>query len=227
LATAKAVGHKMGARGITGSFVCGGITGFHVEMLEAKLFRALMDVQCFDLAAVASYGRNANHMAMSAATYAGPHIGGAVVDNLSAVVLGAAEVDLDFNVNVTTRAGGVLIGGSGGHADAAQGAKLTLITTRLTAAGFAKIVPRVTTLTTPGTSVDVIVTEAGIAVNPSRMELRDRLCSAGLAVLNIEDLERLAATASSKPVPKRAVGPVVALSEYRDGTIIDNIYRAN
>ena len=225
LATAQAVGQEMRARGITGSFACGGITGFHVEMLEAGLFRALMDVQCFDLEAVASYARNENHMAMSAATYAGPHVGGAVVDRLSAVVLGAAEVDLNYNVNVTTRAGGALIGGSGGHADAAQGAALTLITTRLTAAGFAKIVPQVTTLTTPGQSIDVVVTEAGLAVNPNRRDLSERLTEQGLPVLSIEDLAAKAAAAATCPVPKRSQGPVVAQSEYRDGTIIDDIRR--
>ena len=223
LATAGAVGREMSARRVTGSFACGGITGFHVEMLEAGLFRALMDVQCFDRAAVASYGRNANHMAMSASAYAGPHVGGAVVDRLSAVVLGATEVDLGFNVNVTTRAGGVLIGGSGGHADAAQGAQLTLITTRLTAAGFPKIVPQVTTLTTPGHSVDVIVTEAGLAVNPMREDLVDRLSGAGLPLLDIDALAARARAAATRPVPRRPRGPVVALSEYRDGTIIDEI----
>jgi citrate lyase subunit alpha/citrate CoA-transferase len=225
LATAAAVGREMHARGVIGSFACGGITGFHVEMLEAGLFRSLMDVQCFDLAAVASYGRNANHMAMSASAYAGPHVGGAVVDRLYAVVLGAAEVDLDFNVNVTTRAGGVLIGGSGGHADAAQGAALTLITTRLTAAGFPKIVPQVTTMTTPGHSVDVVVTEAGLAINPARGDLSDRLKHAGLPILSIEDLAAKAAAAAAKTVPPRAQGPIVAVSEYRDGTIIDEIHR--
>lgn len=192
-------------------------------MLEAGLFRALMDVQCFDLAAVASCSRNANHMAMSASAYAGPHVGGAVVDRLSAVVLGAAEVDLGFNVNVTTRAGGTIIGGSGGHADAAQGAALTLITTRLTAAGFPKIVPNVTTLTTPGHAVDVVVTEAGLAINPARADLSDRLAKAGLPILSIEDLAAKAQAAATKKVPPRAQGPVVALSEYRDGTIIDEI----
>ena len=223
LATAAAVGREMRARDVIGSFACGGITGFHVEMLEAGLFRALMDVQCFDLAAVASYSRNANHMAMSASAYAGPHVGGAVVDRLSAVVLGAAEVDLGFNVNVTTRAGGVLIGGSGGHADAAQGAQLTLIATRLTAAGYAKIVPQVTTLTTPGCTVDVVVTEAGIAVNPAREELSDRLARGGLPVVPMEDLATRAQAAASKVVPPRSQGRVVAVSEYRDGTIIDDI----
>ncbi len=225
LAAADAVGREMGARGITGSFACGGITGFHVRMLEAGLFRALLDVQCFDLDAVASFARNPGHMAMSAATYAGPHVGGAVVDRLSAVVLGAAEVDLEFNVNVTTRAGGVIMGGSGGHADAAQGAALTLVTTRLTAAGYPKIVPAVTTLTTPGRSVDVVVTEAGLAVNPARADLRDRLLHAGLPVLDIEALAHNARQAATLPQPPRPDGPLVAVSEYRDGRVIDQIRR--
>lgn len=223
LATAEAVSREMGVRGITGSFACGGITDFHVKMLEAGLFRALMDVQCFDLAAAASYSRNANHMAMSASSYAGPHVGGAVVDRLSAVVLGAAEVDLGFNVNVTTRAGGMITGGSGGHADAAQGARLTLVTTRLTAAGYPKIVPEVTTLTTPGSSVDVIVTEAGLTVNPTREDLTDRLRKLGLKLIPIEELAAKATAASARPVPPRPKGKIVAHSEYRDGKVIDEI----
>lgn len=160
LVTAAGVAREMTARGITGGFAAGGITGFHVDMLNAGLFRALMDVQCFDLRAVRSYQTDPRHQAMSAATYAGPHIGGAVVDRVSAVVLGATEIDLGFDVNVTTRAGGAIIGGSGGHADTAAGSRLTVVTTRLTAAGYAKIVPRVGTVTTPGETVDVLVTEA-------------------------------------------------------------------
>ncbi|GGF84272.1 citrate lyase subunit alpha / citrate CoA-transferase [Mameliella alba] len=221
LATAAAVGRQMAERGVTGSFCSGGITGFHVEMLRAGLFRGLLDVQCFDLEAVRSYRDDPRHQAMSAATYAAPHIGGAVVDRVDAVVLGAAEVDLEFNVNVTTRAGGVLIGGSGGHADTAAGAQLSIVTTRLTAAGFAKIVPQVGTLTTPGQTIDVVVTEAGLAVNPARTELAERLHSAGLRLRPIEVLAREAATAARQPVPPRAGGRVVAISEYRDGSVTD------
>lgn len=225
LATAAAVGRQMAERGVTGSFASGGITGFHVEMLQAGLFRTLMDVQCFDLDAVRSYQTDPRHQAMSAATYAGPHVGGAVVDRLDAVVLGAAEVDLDFNVNVTTKAGGTIIGGSGGHADTAAGARLTLVTTRLTAAGFAKIVPAVGTRTTPGETVDVIVTDAGIAVNPAWEELAERLRTAGLPLLPIEDLAARAASAAARPTPPRASGRVVAVSEYRDGTVTDLVRR--
>lgn len=221
LATAKAVGEEMIKQGIKGSFACGGITGLHVEMLNAGLFRNLLDVQCFDLKAVESFANNPKHMAMSASVYAGPHVGGAVVDRLSAVVLGAAEVDYDFNANVTTRSDAIIIGGSGGHADAAQGAALTLVTTRLTAAGWTKIVPSVTTKTTPGSSIDVIVTEAGIAVNPRRKDLIDRYKKSNLKVMTIEDLATIAAEKATKPSPARASGRVVAVSEYRDGSVLD------
>lgn len=221
LATAAAVGREMQARGVTGAFCSGGITGFHVQMLRDGLFRSLMDVQCFDLEAVRSYKTDPRHQSMSAAAYAGPHIGGAVVDRVDAVVLGAAEVDRDFNINVTTRAGGVIIGGSGGHADTAAGSRLTVVTTRLTAAGFAKIVPRVGTLTTPGATVDVVVTEAGVAVNPLRADLRDRLAQAGLPLRSIEALTEDAARAATQRTPPRAQGRVVAISEYRDGSVTD------
>ncbi len=179
LATAASVGQEMTRRGVVGSFAAGGITGFHVEMLKAGLFQTLMDVQCFDLAAVRSYQSDPRHQSMSAAAYAGPHIGGAVVDRLSTVVLGAAEIDLGFNVNVTTKADGVIIGGSGGHADTAQGAELAIITTRLTAAGYPKVVDDAGVITTPGGTIDVLVTEAGIAVNPQRGPCRaSRRCRA-------------------------------------------------
>lgn len=221
LATAGAVRREMTTRAVTGSFCSGGITGFHVEMLRAGLFHSLMDVQCFDLQAVHSYQSDPRHQSMSAATYAAPHIGGAVVDRVDAVVLGATEVDLDFNVNVTTKADGIIIGGSGGHADTTAGAQLAIITTRLTAGGYAKIVPGVGNLTTPGATVDVIVTEAGLAVNPRRGDLAQRFRHAGLPVRTIEALQEEAARLSSRPTPPRAYGRVVAISEYRDGTVTD------
>ena len=104
LAVAKCVQEIMQRRGVQGSFASGGITGYIVQMLESGLFRTLLDVQCFDLEAVDSYRRNAMHQAMSASMYANPHNRGCVVNQLDAVILGAAEIDLDFNVNVTTAA---------------------------------------------------------------------------------------------------------------------------
>ena len=221
LAVAAALGQIMHRKHVQGSFASGGITGYIVDMLESGLFRALFDVQCFDLKAVDSYRRNEAHLAMTASMYANPHNRGAVVNQLDAMILGAAEIDLDFNVNVTTGADGVIMGGSGGHADAAAGAKLALVTTRLNAGGFAKVVEHVTTLTTPGETVDVLVTEEGVAVNPRRNDLPDRLHAAGIRVVPIEQLRHIANGRVDKPRAVPATGRIAAVVEYRDGTVID------
>jgi citrate lyase subunit alpha / citrate CoA-transferase len=223
LAVAAGLKEVMRERRIQGSFAAGGITGMIVDMLEAGLFRTLLDVQCFDLKAVASYRRNPAHQPMSASMYANPHNRGAVVNQLDTMILGAAEVDLDFNVNVTTGTNGMIIGGSGGHSDTAAGAKLALVTTRLRSGAYPKIVERVTTLTTPGETIDAVVTEAGVAVNPRREELRERLLAAGLPVVPIEQLwEAATRELKGRPGPPDMAGDrIVGVVEYRDGTVID------
>ena len=127
---------------------------------------------------------------MTAAMYANPLNRGAVVNQLDAMILGATEIDVDFNVNVTTGTNGFIMGGSGGHADAAAGAKLAIVTTRLNAAGYAKVVDRVGTVTTPGGTGDVLGTEEGVAVNPRREELGDQVVSAGLRVIPSNGLRK-------------------------------------
>lgn len=206
---------------VRGSFASGGITGYLVDMFEAGLFRALFDVQCFDLRAVESFRRHAAHQMMSASMYANPHNRGAVVNQLDSVILGAAEIDLDFNVNVTTGSGGLILGGSGGHSDTAAGAKLAIVTTRLAAGGNPKVVDRVNTVSTPGESIDVLVTEGGIAVNPRTGELRERLIAHGLSVVSIEALKDSAARQAVARPPVEKTGRPAALVEYRDGSVID------
>lgn len=223
LAAASFLATRMHERGVQGSFASGGITGTLVDMFEAGLFRALFDVQCFDLRAVDSFRRNRAHQAMSASMYANPHNRGAVVDRLDSVILGASEIDLDFNVNVTTGSRGMILGGSGGHSDTAAGAKLAIVTTRLSAGGNPKVVERVNTISTPGETIDVLVTEAGIAVNPRRAELRERLLAHGLAVVGIDELlARAAAQARPREALDRTMRPA-AIVEYRDGTVIDTV----
>lgn len=221
LAVAAAVKDVMVQRNIRGSFASGGITGAIVDMFHAGLFRALFDVQCFDLDAVESYRRDEAHLAMSASMYANPHNRGSVVNQLDAMILGAAEVDVDFNVNVTTGTDGIIMGGSGGHADAAAGAKLAIVTTRLNAGGYAKVVDRVTTVTTPGETIDVVVTEAGVAVHPEREELRERLVGGGVSVVPIEQLKDIARRGAAQPAPAARGERIVAVVEYRDGTVTD------
>jgi citrate lyase subunit alpha/citrate CoA-transferase len=195
-------------------------------MLEAGLFRTIFDVQCFDLKAVESYRKDTRHQAMSASLYANPYTRGPLVDQLDAMLLGAAEVDLDFNVNVTTGTNGRILGGSGGHADTEAGSKLALVTTRLAASAGPKIVDRVGCITTPGETVDAVVTEAGVAVHSRREDLRDRLLVAGIEVVSIEELRTRALSlvpqapaASARTDEQRIVGVL----EYRDGRIIDVI----
>ncbi|MCJ2091622.1 citrate lyase subunit alpha [Methylobacterium sp. J-072] len=222
LAAAAYLGRIMSERGVQGSFAAGGITAGIVEMFDAGLFRALMDVQAFDHAAVDSFRRSEAHQTMSASMYANPHNRGCVVNRIDATILGAAEIDRAFDVNVTTGTDGVILGGSGGHADTAAGAKLTVITTSLAAGRHAKVVERVTTRTTPGETVDVVVTDGGIAVNPRRPELAERLHAAGLPLTTIDALANRAAELAPVPPRDRSHdGRIVAVVEYRDGTVID------
>ena len=72
------------------------------------------------------------------------------------------------SVNVHTDSNGCLMGGSGGHTDAAAGAKLTMILAPLVRARLPIVTDRVTCISTPGSSIDVLVTQRGIAVNPLR-----------------------------------------------------------
>jgi citrate lyase subunit alpha / citrate CoA-transferase len=221
LAVAACVRERMRENQIQGSFASGGITAHTVEMLEEGLFRTLFDAQCFDLRAVESFRNNSRHQGMSIGMYANPHNKGAVVNDLDVMILGATEIDTDFNVNVTTGSNGILMGGSGGHADTAAGAKLALVVTKLARKQYPGVVGRVTTVTTPGETIDVLVTEGGIAVNPRRQDLTVRLRGAGLPVVAVEELKRMAEEITGVPQGSPFKEKIVAIVEYRDGTVID------
>jgi len=223
LAAAKYLKDIMLEEKVTGSFGMGGITGYLVDMLNAGCFEALMDVQCFDLDAVESIRTNPRHREVTAAHYASPTAKSAIVNSLDVVILGATQIDTDFNVNVHTDSTGNIMGGSGGHSDTAAGAKLSMIIAPLVRARLSVLVDRVLCITTPGKTVDVLVTQRGIAVNPARAELRDRLKDAGLPVVDIHDLQRLANGITGIPAPLSAQGRVVADVFYRDGSRIDQI----
>jgi citrate lyase subunit alpha / citrate CoA-transferase len=221
LAVASDVRDLMIKNAIQGSFASGGITAYMVRMLEEGLFRSLFDVQCFDLKAVASVASNRCHQRMSIDLYANPLNKGAVVNNLDVVVLGATEIDTDFNVNVTTGSNGILMGGSGGHNDTAAGAKLAVVVTRLASKKYPSVLDRVTTATTPGETIDVLVTEGGIAVNPLRQDLLDRLIKTDLPLVDIGQLKRMADRIAGAWERPQFGERIVAVVEYRDGTVID------
>lgn len=223
LAVTKYLKPIMREKGVKGSFGLGGITSYMVDMLKEGYFEKLMDVQCFDLGAVASLRENPNHIEVSASRYASPGVKSACVDHLDTVILGATQVDLDFNVNVHTDSNGFIMGGSGGHSDTAAGAKLAIIVAPLYRARLPIVVDRVHTKSTPGSTVDVLVTQRGVAVNPAREELKQRLIKGGLPVFDITDLKNMAERVTGTPEGIEKGGRVVAKVEYRDGTIIDEI----
>lgn len=223
LAVAKEVKEMMIKDKIKGSFASGGITGYLVDMLKEGLFEGIMDVQCFDIDAVESYASNAKHQGMSASMYGNPHNKGAVVNNLDVVILGATEIDTSFNVNVTTGSDGIIMGGSGGHSDTAAGAKLTIIVSNLMKARLPIIKDKITTITTPGETVDVLVTERGVAVNPKRQDIMEKLQGTGLKLHSIEELKDIAEKFTGKPKEIPLEEDIVAVVEYRDGSVIDLI----
>lgn len=225
LAAAKYLKDVMLAEGIHGSFGLGGITGYMVDMLNEGCFESLMDVQCFDLKAVESIRSNPRHQEISATHYASPEAKSATVDSLDVVILGATEIDTDFNINVHTDSNGRIMGGSGGHSDTAAGAKLAMIIAPLSRARLPIVTDRVTCISTPGSSIDVLVTQKGVAVNPKNAELRDRLIAAGIKVMDIRELKALAESVSGVPEKPVFGERIVADVIYRDGTVIDHIYQ--
>ena len=81
------------------------------------------------------------------------------------------------------------MGGSGGHSDTAAGSKLAIIVAPLIRARLPLIVDQVLCKSTPGETVDVIVTQRGIAVNPRQNDLKEKLIKAGLPVRDIRELK--------------------------------------
>ena len=189
---------------IRGSYALGGITGYMVDMLKAGCFEAIQDVQCFDLKAVESLRENPRHFEISSSQYSSPTAKSRASSSLDVVVLGATQIDTDFNVNVHTDSNGYIIGGSGGHTDVAEDAKLAIIAAPLSRARIPVVVDQVLSKSTPGSSVDLLVTQYGIAVNTAREENRElfeRLKKAKLPLRDIRDLRKKAEELNGIPAP--------------------------
>lgn len=224
LAAAKFLMEIMLEEKIHGGFGLGGITGYMVDMLRAGCFEELRDVQCFDLKAVESIRTDPRHHEISAFEYASPANGHAWVNSLDAVILGATEIDTDFNVNVHTNSSGTIMGGSGGHSDTAAGAKLAMVIAPLFRARQPIITERVSCVSTPGRDIDVFVTQYGIAVNPKNEELRDRLIRAHLPIVSIEELKAKAESLCGVPKALEHGDKIAAKVIDRDGEVQDLIY---
>lgn len=224
LAVVKYIREEMLSRGIKASFALGGITAHMVKLHEEGLIGTLIDVQSFDKVAAENIARDASHVEVSAVEYAsGQHLGSAT-HALDIVILSALEVDTDFNVNVLVGSDGIIRGAIGGHQDTAADSALSIIVCPLLRGRIPCVVPHVTTLITPGKSVDVVVTEYGIAVNPSRPEVREKLVAAGLKVVDIASLAAKAESIIGTPDPLPFGDKVVGVVMNRDGSVLDKIY---
>ncbi len=225
LAVAKFIREKMKRKSMKGSFMLGGVTSYCVDMLDEGLFETIFDVQSFDAAVSKSLFCNRRHIEIPAALYANPFNCGCMTNKLDIVVLGALEVDVDFNVNVITGSEGNIRGASGGHSDTASGAKLTVVVCPSFRGRIPIIKDRVHTVVTPGESVHLVVTERGICVNPLYPELVLKLKAAGLKIVGIHELKSEVESLTGVSKSLKFTDRIVGLVEYRDGTIIDVIYQ--
>lgn len=222
LAVTEFLGEHMHADGIQASFLNGGVTKFTIDLFKRGLTRKLLDGQVFDPVATNSMRDDLWHQEITMNQYANIHSKGCVVDMQDVGFLGATEVDLDFNANVNTHSDGLCLHGTGGHSDVAAGARISIIMVPAYRKRLPIVREKVTTITTPGETVDVIVTELGIAINPLRQDLREHFANSRLPIVDIRDIyERTLKICGGEPEPPKLLDRVVALIEYRDGTIID------
>ncbi|MGC9308067.1 MAG: citrate lyase subunit alpha [Thermoplasmatota archaeon] len=229
LAFTKFLGELLEREGYVASWAMGGTTEYIVDILHKQRVKKLLTGQAFDPAAIQSLQEDDNHHIVGIDHYSNLHGKGCLVNNLDVVVLGATEIDTSFNVNTVTFSNGVLAQPIGGHQDTAAGAALTIITAPLMRGRLPIVVDDVTTVTTPGETIDALVTEYGIAVNPARDDLHDTLAGTDLNLVDIEDLKNLAYSRAGITRQKEPdwADDLAALVEYRDGTIIDVVPQIN
>ena len=221
IASAVYLAEEMKKRNVHMRFCVGGLTKPLCELLRNGQVDVLLDTQDFDRDAVESV-KDLQHHRISAGEYADPFNKGAVVNRLDFAILAALEVDVHFNCNVVVDSNGVITGAQGGHPDTAAGAKCTIVIVPLVQGGRIPVVrDEVTTVTTPGESVDVVVTDYGIAINPARQDLIACMQDNGLPLKTIEELRDIAYGITGIPEKVAFEERVVGIIESRDGTIMD------
>ena len=211
--------------GVKARFVRGGSTKYLVELLEEGLTDYILDGQTFDLDGVKSMANNPNHVATSPFTSYNYHGKGNFASLVDAVVLGATEVDVNFNANVVTHSDGRLLHGIGGWQNClASGC--TILAVPSFRDRIPVIVDEVTTLTGPGELIDVIATERGIAINPRRRDLIDATKGSGLPIRPIQDIKaEVEKICGGKPSRPKSGDRPVAVVKWVDGTVLDTVWQ--
>ena len=103
------------------------------------------------------------------------------------MILGALEVDVDFNCNVVVGSDGIVRGAPGGHPDTAAGSKCSIIVAPLVRGRIPTICTRCTSVTTAGEAIDIVVTDYGIAINPRRKGSGGGISGFKLPIRTIEE----------------------------------------
>lgn len=211
--------------GVKARFVRGGSTRYLVELLQEGLTDYILDGQTFDLAGVASIAGDPRHVATTPFTSYNHHGKGNFASLVDAVVLGATEVDVDFNANVVTHSDGTLAHGIGGWQNCLF-SRCTILAIPSFRDRIPVLVDRVTTLTGPGELVDVVVTERGIAINPRRDDLLRALERSTLPIRPIQEIkEEVETLVGGAPAPPRLTDRPVAIVKWVDGTVLDTVWQ--
>ena len=225
LAFAVYLKERMKRKGVKARFIRGGSTKYLVEMLEEGLTDYILDGQTFDLEGVRSMRENPNHVNTSPFTSYNYHGKGNFASMVDAAVLGATEVDINFNANVVTHSDGLLLHGIGGWQNALF-AKTTILAVPSFRDRIPVIVDEVTTLVGPSELIDVVITERGVAINPRRKDLIKALKGSSLPVRPIEEIYEEVTGICGKPQkPKVNKDKPVAIIKWVDGTVIDTVYQ--
>jgi citrate lyase subunit alpha/citrate CoA-transferase len=213
--------------GIKARFIRGGSTKYLVEMLEEGLTDYILDGQTFDLEGVRSMRENSGHVDSSPFTSYNWHGKGNFASMVDAVVLGATEVDINFNANVVTHSDGYMLHGIGGWQNCLF-SKCTILPIPSFRNRIPIIVDRVTTLCGPGELIDVIVTERGIAINPMREDLIKATRRSELPIRKIEEIKNEVDDLCGGPPEKPELSDeVIGIVKWVDGTVLDSIFKVN
>ncbi|MCU4162803.1 citrate lyase subunit alpha [Carboxylicivirga caseinilyticus] len=217
-------GDIMRRKNIKARFARGGSNQYLVNLMEEGLVEYIMDGQTFDLEGVRSMRENPNHVWTSPFTSYNYHGKGNFAGLVDVVILGATEVDVNFNANVVTHSDGYLMHGIGGWQNCLF-SKTVILPLPLFRDRIPVIVDEVTTLCGPGELIDVIVTERGIAINPLRTDLIDKVKGSGLPVKTIQQLKEEAEHICGKPQRPKPNDKIVAAIKWVDGTVIDVVHQ--
>lgn len=210
---------------IKGSFVSGGINAYLLELFKEGLFESLLDTQTFDGTIANAIGNEKGYIEMSASMYANPNNGSCVAHKLDMMMLSATEIDLNFNVNSITGSHGIIMGAIGGAPDTAAGSKVTLMTVPSIRKRMPIITDKVTNIVTPGDTVDILVSDRGVCVNPKRKDLADEFDKNYIERMDIKDLYDDIISLTGVPDKVQFNDNIVGVIEYRDGSVIDIIYQ--